>query len=160
MGPNPSVDLSRRRPFDGADPLRALVRTPRSDTIGFAFPGTDAWVTYLKFDLSSIPSSETITGATLSLFQINGGGFTPIGTNLFRITNDDWSEGAVTWKTQPSGFTAAGPILGTLLGTSADGFDHRGASTWDLFQKSAWDVSADQTDGVVTLQLFETMGGT
>jgi hypothetical protein len=50
--------------------------------------------------------------------------------------------------------------LGEPLAYNPNGYVHRGWSSWDLFQKEAWDPLADQADRLLTLQVFETMGGT
>ena len=72
---------------------------------GYTDPHPESgWISYLKFDLGSIPNSEVITGATLNLYQFLGGGFALIGTNLFRFANDSWSENTLTWNNQPLGF--------------------------------------------------------
>ena len=129
---------------------------------GYEYPHTEAgWISYLKFDLSSIPNTEIITGATLNLYQFLGGGFALIGTNLFRFANDSWNENTLTWNNQPLGFTQVGtPNFGTLIASNTNGWDYRGWSTWNLFEESAWIPNADQVDGFLSLQLAETYGGT
>jgi hypothetical protein len=129
---------------------------------GFTWPHPEAgWVTYLKFDLSGIPSSERITGATLHLYKfIVGAGFASLGTNLFHMAPDEWSESTLTWNNQPLGLNSIGaPNFGTPISSNSDGFAYVGWSTWDLFALSAWDAAADQADGLVSLQLAETYGG-
>jgi hypothetical protein len=129
---------------------------------GYAFPHPEAgWVTYLKFDLSGIPSNEIITGATLNLYKFAvGAGFASIGTNLFRMAPDGWSEGTLTWNNQPLGLNGIGaPNFGTLISSNPDGFEYVGWSSWDLFGKAAWDPAADQADGSLSLQLAEMYAG-
>ncbi len=128
---------------------------------GWNWPGTsDTWVTYLKFYLNAIPGNESITDATLNLYQFLGGGYAQIGTNLYRIANDIWSESTVTWNTQPSIVTLYGAVGGDLLGSNANGWAYQGWSSWNLFQAGAWNAAVDRQDGYLTLLLFETAGGT
>ena len=91
---------------------------------GYTFPHPESgWVSYLKFDLSAIPANEVITGATLNLYQfIVGAGFADIGTNLYRMAPDNWSESTLTWHTQPLGLNGIGaPNFGTLLASNPNG---------------------------------------
>jgi hypothetical protein len=129
---------------------------------GFTFPHPEAgWVSYLKFDLSAIPADEVITEATLNLYKfIVGTGFAQLGTNLFRLADDGWSEGTLTWNNQPLGLNGIGaPNFGTLVASNPDGFAYVGWSAWNLFDKAAWNPVADQADGLLSLQLGETYGG-
>jgi hypothetical protein len=129
---------------------------------GYTFPHPESgWVTYLKFDLSGIPANEAITGANLNLYKfIVGAGFADLGTNLFRMAPDNWSENTLTWNNQPLGLNGVGaPNFGTLIASNADGHTYVGWSVWNLFDKSAWDPSADQADGLLSLQVAETYGG-
>ncbi|MEJ2644579.1 MAG: DNRLRE domain-containing protein [Gammaproteobacteria bacterium] len=110
------------------------------------------WYSFLKFDLSGIPSGQTIVGATLHLYQVNGAGFTTGGTDVVHVADDSWSEGSVTWNNQPA--------MGSVLGSSPDTKDHRGWSQWDLFSTGMWNAAADQTDNVLSLALKESAAGT
>ncbi|MCD4823843.1 MAG: DNRLRE domain-containing protein, partial [Phycisphaerae bacterium] len=60
---------------------------------------------YLQFDLSSIGSGKTITGATLMLYRYGGGHWdtkTPgLRINAYQVTSS-WTEGGVTWDNQPT----------------------------------------------------------
>ncbi|MBL8201777.1 MAG: DNRLRE domain-containing protein [Chromatiales bacterium] len=129
---------------------------------GYTFPHPEAgWVSYLKFDLGAIPGDEVITGATLNLYKfIVGAGYAQIGTNLFYLADDGWSEGGLTWNNQPLGVNGIGaPNFGTFIASNPDGFAHVGWSAWDLFSQSAWDPAADQADGLLSLQLAEMYAG-
>ena len=88
--------------------------------------------TYLRFDLSTIPAAEIITGATLYLSVY---ATTWNNVDLHHVSNDTWTEGTITWNYQPGYETA---IL-------ADG-----TSTWDLMEKGNW---TPDTDGAVSLLL-------
>jgi hypothetical protein len=129
---------------------------------GYTYPHPEAgWISYLKFDLGSVPNNEVITGATLNLYKfIAGAGYAQLGTNLFRFANDSWTENTLTWNNQPLGFDPYGiPLKGTFISSNPNGFSYVGWSTWNLFEKSAWDPGADQADGLLSLQLAETYGG-
>jgi len=129
---------------------------------GYDFPHTEGgWISYLKFDLSGIPSDQVITGATLNLYQVLGAGYAQIGTDLFHIDNDTWNENTLTWNNQPLGFTPYGtPVLGTLIASNPNGFSYVGWSAWNLFEKSAWNADVDQKDSFLSLQLAEMYLGT
>lgn len=126
---------------------------------GTSFPATQNWWTYLKFGLGSIPAGQTITSATLHLYQVNGGGFVPVGTNLSQVANDDWLESTLTWNNQPVG--SQYPFsFGPLLAYNADGFSHVGWSQWDLLQTGNWDYGADLADGLLSLVITESSSAT
>lgn len=58
------------------------------------------WQSFIKFDLSAIPSGATITSANLYLYcyQIDNGGQT---VNAY-LADADWYENTITWNNQPS----------------------------------------------------------
>ena len=106
------------------------------------------WDTYLKFDLTPL-GSAVITGAALSLYQVDG--YAPFarggGTNLSRFGNDAWSEDTLTWNNQP----ALGPSA--LFAWNADDGLYRGWSTW-TWTPTAGDPILDLTPGNGLLSLF------
>jgi hypothetical protein len=55
---------------------------------------------YLMFDISSIPPAATVTAATLTLCRTNGSGSGT--THELRPSITAWTEGDVTWNTQPT----------------------------------------------------------
>jgi len=68
-------------------------------------------VSYVKFDLSSVPSGATLTGATLRLMVRTGGTEgTDYDVNVHSVPNSSWSEGTMTWNNQPG----MGGILGVI----------------------------------------------
>jgi hypothetical protein len=113
------------------------------------------WHSYLKFDLSIVPQNEIITGATLHLYQYDGSGFAQIGTNLYYVPNDDWSESTITWNNSVSSGNY-GAL--TLIAGNDNGNGYRGWSAWDLLQNGAWNP-ADE-DSLLSLLLREIEGGT
>lgn len=104
---------------------------------------------YLKFDMSGLPNNEVITGATLRLYQLDGSGSVS-GTNLYRISDDTWSETGITWVNQPSeagSFMATNSLYGTYVGWVA----------WDLFQNAVWASDIDRTDGTLSLRITQVL---
>ncbi|MBL8201519.1 MAG: DNRLRE domain-containing protein [Chromatiales bacterium] len=121
---------------------------------GGAFNGAEQWVSFLRFDLSGIPEGQVITGATLNLFQFLGGGFAPIGASVYRVANDSWSEGTVTWNAAP---VILGVDLNDNTRISANdnaGTTYRGWSTWDLLASGQWNPATDLADGVLSVAVY------
>jgi len=60
---------------------------------------------YLKFDISTIPSEMIITSANLYLWcdARQGGGFTRI--YAYSVENDNWDETTITWNNKPDAVT-------------------------------------------------------
>ncbi len=56
---------------------------------------------YLKFDISTIPSEKIVTSANLYLWcdAREGGGYTRI--HAYSVENDDWNETTITWDNRP-----------------------------------------------------------
>jgi hypothetical protein len=121
---------------------------------GGVFNGAEQWVSFLRFDLSAIPAGQAITGATLNLFQFLGGGFAPIGASVYRVANDGWSEGTVTWNSAPVIF---GVDLNdnTRIGANNNaGTTYRGWSAWDLLANGNWNPATDLADGVLSVAVY------
>lgn len=55
--------------------------------------------TFLKFDLTGLPTGETITGA--SLFLHTDGGVQGLAVDSHYVANDTWKEDLLTWNNQP-----------------------------------------------------------
>lgn len=104
---------------------------------------------YLKFDLSGLPTGQAIVGATLNLYQAGGAGSGESGVSLYRIGDDSWNEGTVTWNNPPATTGA------TFLATNPNGYTYVGWSQWDLFASGGWNPAVDRTDGVLSLWLAE-----
>ncbi len=60
---------------------------------------------YLKFDISTIPSEKIVTSANLYLWchAREGGGYTRI--YAYSVENDDWNETTITWNNRPDAVT-------------------------------------------------------
>lgn len=69
---------------------------------------------WIKFSLASIPAGSTITSATLTLrsFYANNGGTYPptMFYDLYRCTNNSWSESTITWNNAPN--ASCGSVIG------------------------------------------------
>jgi glucose/arabinose dehydrogenase/PKD repeat protein len=66
--------------------------------------------TLLKFNVSGIGSS-TVAGAKLRLYCLDG---SSSGGNFYRVSNNSWSEGAVTWNNAPVADASSLATLGTV----------------------------------------------
>jgi len=71
--------------------------------------------TYLKFDLSSIPGNEQVTGGTLYLYCNYGYQPFNFSVELHRLADNSWTETGVTWNNKPN------PAYGSLIYTDVDG---------------------------------------
>ena len=61
---------------------------------------------YLKFDLSSLPSNRVVTSATLRLYNYYNM-TSPLSVEVYGGTSNSWSASTITWANQPtSGATA------------------------------------------------------
>jgi hypothetical protein len=110
---------------------------------------------YLKFDLSSVPSGHVITGAVLELFQFNGGGFAS-GVDVFRVASDSGGEGTITWNNQP----VLDPALADRIAQNPTltGYE-RGWVTFDLLANGVWAPSVDLASGDGQLSLILRITG-
>lgn len=91
---------------NNGDDLRMEVDTVRSDE------RQERIDTYIKFDLSSIPSGATLSSATLRLqVRSSGTGGSQHDINVHAVADSSWSESTITWNTRP----ALGGVLGVLL---------------------------------------------
>lgn len=110
---------------------------------------------YLKFDLSGIPEGEVVTFARLNVFQFLGGGYAS-GVDVFRVANDGWSEGTLTWNDQPVLYPDAADRIAqnaTLNGTE------RGWVSFDLLANGLWNPAVDLAPGDRTLSLILRISG-
>jgi len=91
-----------------------------------------AYDSFVKFDLSSVPSNATIYYAYLRLYYYKKKDNNPAGRdlNLYRATSN-WDEETVTWNTQPS--CASQPTTHATVPSSI--------GVW-----MEWDVSSDVLD--------------
>ena len=71
---------------------------------------------YLRFDISSIPPSANVTGATLTLCRTNGSG--GARTHELRAATSAWTETGLTWNARPN---LAGSASTTISVPSSSG---------------------------------------
>jgi hypothetical protein len=96
--------------------------------------------TYLKFDLSAIPDSSVITGASVTLDYAGGTGLA-VGIDLYHVPSDSSVTNTMTWNSQPG----AGNYLAQVPGNGDP-------QTWNLLAVSnAWNYANDLQDNSVSL---------
>ncbi|HYE60017.1 MAG TPA: fibronectin type III domain-containing protein [Candidatus Kapabacteria bacterium] len=96
--------------------------------------GTNQIRMVVKFDLSFIPASSTITAATLKLYQSSFAG-TPNSQHVHRLTRD-WTESGVTWNRYDgtnSWTTVGGDYSSTVTATGTHSWVGSGTeNTYDV----------------------------
>ncbi|MFO0688145.1 MAG: DNRLRE domain-containing protein [Myxococcota bacterium] len=110
---------------------------------------------YVEFDLSALPVGETVTFARLNVFQFLGGGYGS-GVDVFRVAEDGWSEGTLTWNDQPVLYPDAADLIAqnpTLNG------QERGWVSFDLLANGRWDPAVDLAPGDRKLSLILRITG-
>lgn len=110
---------------------------------------------YLAFDVSNIPTGETVTFARLNLFQFLGGGYSS-GVDLFRVADDAWDEATLTWNNQPVPVPEASDLIAQDL--LLNGSERRWVS-FDLLSSGAWNPAVDITPGDGRLSLILRITG-
>jgi hypothetical protein len=106
-------------------------------------------ITYLKFDLSSIPINNGITAVTLNLAGMGGSGALPVTpTNVYYVADDTWRESTMTWNTKKATFQQLGTITTTTYkGSVSNPFWYQ----WNLA------VTPEMlADGMLSLAVQET----
>lgn len=103
--------------------------------------------TVMRFDLSALPPGAVVTSASLEMNGYAGSAGNPT-VEVYRMAEDVWNEGTITWNNAPSAFTS-GAISGVLNSQS-----QTPASLW-TFDLTAWDLATDRTDGCVTFLFKE-----
>jgi hypothetical protein len=100
---------------------------------------------YLQFDLSTIPTGSTITGASLTLNSYYAAGLVA-SYDLYHVADDTKIINSMTWNTQP--VTGSGPLDSLQLS-----YLNQGVNTWNLLALGNWDSTSDLADHLVSLQL-------
>ncbi len=96
-----------------------------------------------KFDLSSIPDGRALLSAQLTLEQVGPADWSGFPAEVWRLPNDNWVEGTVTWNSYDQ---AGGLEVATFQGPQEAGprvFDIRIAD---------WNYAQDVLDDSVTFQ--------
>jgi murein DD-endopeptidase MepM/ murein hydrolase activator NlpD len=76
----------------------------QSAIVGRVASSSDDWLTFMRFDLSSIPSNANVSSATLHLYgELVGNGLT---IRAYPVTGS-WSESSINWNNKPSIATSA-----------------------------------------------------
>jgi hypothetical protein len=100
---------------------------------------------YLKFDLSSIPDSATITEAKLWLYCFTSNDLSLPQVDINHVADDNWSETTLTWSNRPA-FDA------TKLDTSS-----AAVNNWQTFNllNGNWNYALDLSDDFLSLIIKE-----
>lgn len=75
---------------------------PSLSVVNWNFYGLQLKESYLKFDLSEIPSDTTINCATLRLYGSSNNGFNDTFVKVHRSNDVSWDEDTITWDNKPS----------------------------------------------------------
>jgi hypothetical protein len=104
---------------------------------------SNIWYAYLKYDLSSIPATATITSATLMAYCDVTVPDEGVVTQLYAVSDNSWSRDTITWDNKP----ASGALLSTTNTT---------VNSW-----SQWVISKDNIvpNGQVSFMLMIPEGG-
>jgi hypothetical protein len=91
-------------------------------------PGTpiNSMITYMKFDLSSIPSSATINSATLGVYATSCGGTTANKLYVGSVKSS-WNETQLVWSNKPT-------YVANFSSISIPGEDSSGYKQWSIKQ--------------------------
>lgn len=82
----------------------------------------DVRVSYIRFNVPSVPSGEQVETATLEIYARSRDACS-LGVEVFRAASDSWKESTINWKNQP------GTIGGAL---ATDGASSSGYRTFDV----------------------------
>jgi hypothetical protein len=147
---------------DSANPTTnyGFIDTLRIEGTAFPFPLGSKKMSYLKFDLSSIPDGMTFISAELGIYFVakNSGGIGWIApeVSLHRVSDDSWTEGGINYdnKPPPPGYVSD-PFVDILQPQQPEYI------TWDLLLTSSdpdtysWgsDYSDDLVDNFVSFRI-------
>jgi hypothetical protein len=118
---------------------------------------------YTLFDISSLPAGAQVTGATLRLFLDGIDDITGREAMTLYATTPQWTQGALTWNNQPTGWDKNSRVRAnkfyedfagsqTNVWTEIDILTYGKANFWVPFLESASLVSINQTmDGDIPM---------
>ena len=122
------------------------------------------YMSFLKFDLTSIPNNSVITSANLTLYRNSGypENHAPFSVSLYHVQNDVSVTESMTWNTKPVSSTEKLDSQSIHWpGIGGPGYFR----TWNLLKTGGlWNYSSDlsDTDNLVSLCLSKdttTLGG-
>ncbi|MFA5291549.1 MAG: DNRLRE domain-containing protein [Phycisphaerae bacterium] len=108
--------------------------------------GSYQYISYVKFDLSSLQDNAVITSASLNLYVNSNGSDSSPG---IYHADDNWEEETVVYSTRPindSTIAAAGSWSNI-------------ANQWVSFTLSTWSYQADLSDNYLTVMLYALGNG-
>lgn len=107
----------------------------------------------IKFDLSSIPSSATITSATLSVWVLQEYSATARDYKVYRVLRN-WVEGEVTWNSWKSG------SAWTTAGAGSNGNDIDSGTAWATTSFSGEATGTEKQFALNTTEFKKLIDGT
>ncbi|MFW9926143.1 MAG: DNRLRE domain-containing protein [Candidatus Thorarchaeota archaeon] len=111
---------------------------------------------WLKFDLTHIPSNLQFSKATVNLFTVSGVGSVDYPRGIFRSDNDSWTESTITWNNQPEYSLIPADVIDSPA--SPDMFDVGFWYEWEITEEV---IQTVREDGILSLVLaFEDEGTT
>lgn len=115
---------------------------------------TEPLRTFIRFNLSGIPSNAVIERADLNLYHFqSNGGYTDFVAGLHRVT-EIWQLNAITWNNQVAYY----PIPESITSIDADAY---GWLSWDITSLlQGWLDGNYENNGIVLKDMDESMGNT
>jgi len=97
---------------------------------------------FLRFPLGALPPDFTLERARLRLFTEIYTPLPPTVVDVHRVSDDGWSETAITWNDQPS--PTGTPLAATTVAALQETY-------WDF--TATWDPAPDVADGALSVML-------
>lgn len=129
--------------FNPTDDIQVMLRSVKVNDKYLETHGS----IYLKFDISGLQGTGSVTSATLELYAVNN----PSNVSVYYVNDDSWSEtSGVTWDNKPD-YDLSSDLIASQYPNAPSG---RQTITWDL---SGYDFSNDILDGYLSLALDDGM---
>jgi len=103
---------------------------------------------WLKFDLSILPAGASVSGMRLWIYNGALTGWGSNGVQVYRVENDDWSEGVITWSNQPT--------IGELL-DEPKAVTETGWYSWDVSDFALQELAGDKKFSLCLLDNEESV---